>query len=92
MNNNSEQQYCLLKGMRYPNFTRTTTALTDAVADAELAMMETDRLASADAFVSEATGLISWKDVYTFCKDIISAKERQYGAAAATAANGMAVG
>jgi hypothetical protein len=98
---NNEQKYRLIKGMCYPNFIRTIKEMTDIIADMEMAMMETARLLSADAFMNDGTGLISWKDLHQFCQDAISEKERQYGAhvaqqhqqaQAAQAANGMALG
>ena len=96
--NNNEQKYRLIKGMCYPNFIRTIKEMTDIIADMDMAMMETARLLSADAFMNDGTGLISWKDLHKFCQDVISEKERQYGAAVAqqqaqaAAANGMALG
>ena len=94
LGNNNEQKYRQIKNMSYPNFIKVSKIMTDFCADVELSMLESSRLLVTDGFMSESTGFVSWREIHTYGQDLISDKEREYGAAAAAAAaaTGMALG
>jgi hypothetical protein len=84
MTTNNDLKFRDLKKLCFPNFHPVMKFMIEMVNVLEEGMTETARYLTVDAFMSD-TGLISWKEMHTFCQDTISAKERAVGAAQANA-------